>query len=169
MSAISAQLTTRISRTFDEPVYLHQVGAVDRSGDVVFRSADLGEFLALSGEEMAGFAEARVHFHVPIFSAGLGAAGLGSRVSGLGSGTKNSGDNLGAETPDPSPQTLPLGTTSDLIAPALREALAGNHTNLFVVETYTWKLLEGAPGAAATTAEGIARELATVRGMLAGQ
>jgi sugar phosphate isomerase/epimerase len=119
-------------RSFDEPVYLHQVGAIDRSGKVAFRSPDLGEFLALPPERLAAFAEARVHFHVPIFAAQVGN----------------------------------LATTADLIAPALREARSGGHTDLFVVETYTWKLLEGTPGAAATTAEGIARELSAARQML---
>jgi hypothetical protein len=119
-------------RSFDEPVYLHQVSAADWACKPVFRSPDLGEFLALPQEQLSGFAQARIHFHVPIFA---------REVRGL-------------------------STTSDSIAPALAEARSGGHTNLFVVETYTWKLLEGTPGAAATTAEGIARELAAARAML---
>ncbi len=150
-------------KSFDEPVYLHQACAVDRSGRVVFSSADLGEFLALPGERLRTFAEVRVHFHAPIFSAGLGESGLGAGGLGLGSEKGGAASCPSPETQDPRPETLPLGTTSDLIAPAIREALSGGHTDLFVVETYTWKLLEGTPGAAATTAEGIARELRVAR------
>jgi len=121
-------------RRFDEPVFLHQVTAVDRSGQIAFRSPDLGEFLALPPERLAALSEARVHFHVPIFAALLGG----------------------------------LETTAGMIAPAVAEARAGNHTDLFVVETYTWKLLEGTDGAAPTVAEGIAGELVSARGLLGG-
>ncbi|HOX06486.1 MAG TPA: metabolite traffic protein EboE [Planctomycetota bacterium] len=121
-------------RSFDEPVYLHQVSATDESRRLLFRWSDLGEFLALSRERLEGFSEARIHFHVPIFAETVGG----------------------------------LSTTAGLIAPALAEAMAGGHTDLFVIETYTWKLLEGTPGAAATTAEGIARELTAARGMIEG-
>ena len=118
--------------SLDEPVYLHQVSAVDRSGNIVFRSPDLGEFLELGREQLGTLAEARVHFHVPVFA---------SEVDGL-------------------------GTTADLIAPALSEARAGNHTNLFIVETYAWKLLAGGEGTVPSVAEGIAHELDAIRAML---
>lgn len=121
-------------RAFDEPVYLHQVVAINQAGKVAFRAPDLGEFLKLAPERLRQFAEARVHFHVPIFAQHLGE----------------------------------LSTTADLIAPALGEAVRGAHTDLFIVETYTWRQLEGAPGAAASTAEGLARELVAARAMLSG-
>lgn len=119
-------------RSFDEPVYLHQVSAVDRSGRIAFRCPDLGDFLTLPPERLAALSEARVHFHVPIFAAEVGG----------------------------------LDTTAALIPPALAEARAGNLTDLFVVETYTWKQLAGTPGAAPTVAEGIAAELSAARGLL---
>jgi len=53
--------------SFAESVYLHQV--VARSGDTLARYADLPEALA----NAAGGDEWRVHFHVPIFRAELGA------------------------------------------------------------------------------------------------
>ncbi|MHC4917472.1 MAG: hypothetical protein ACYTGB_18495, partial [Planctomycetota bacterium] len=49
-----------------------QVTAVDAARNVVFRSADLGEFLDLSPAELTGFSEARVHFHVPVFCEEIG-------------------------------------------------------------------------------------------------
>lgn len=117
---------------FDEPVYLHQVGAIDRSNQVVFRSADLGEFLELAPGRLAELSEARVHFHVPIFAGNVGG----------------------------------LKTTADRIAPAIREAIAGGQTSLFIVETYTWPQLAGSGGAAPSVAEGLARELAAARALL---
>ena len=55
-------------RSFDEPVYLHQV--VERRGEALIRHLDLSDALAtLDGA--AGKAEWRVHFHVPIFLAEL--------------------------------------------------------------------------------------------------
>ena len=59
-------------RAFDEPKYLHQVAAVDRAGRVAFRSADLGEFLGLPAARLEEFAEARVHFHVPVYAREVG-------------------------------------------------------------------------------------------------
>jgi sugar phosphate isomerase/epimerase len=59
-------------RAFDEPKYLHQVTAVDAARDVVFRSPDLGEFLELPAGRLAEMAEARVHFHVPVFAEAVG-------------------------------------------------------------------------------------------------
>jgi len=59
-------------RAFNEPVYLHQVSAVDAEGRVVFWSPELAELLALSAGELAEFREARVHFHVPVFAEEVG-------------------------------------------------------------------------------------------------
>lgn len=59
-------------REFEEPVYLHQVTAVDASRNIGFRSPDLGEFLALPAREMDRLAEARVHFHVPVYAGEIG-------------------------------------------------------------------------------------------------
>jgi len=56
----------------NEPRYLHQTFAVDRNGRVVFRSQDLGEFLALPPSRLAELAEARTHFHLPLFAAPAG-------------------------------------------------------------------------------------------------
>ncbi len=49
-------------RAFDEPVYFHQVLALDSAG-AIHRFMDLPDFLAADREE---FAEARVHFHIPL-------------------------------------------------------------------------------------------------------
>jgi sugar phosphate isomerase/epimerase len=57
---------------FDEPVYLHQTTARDAAGDV-HRFDDLGAFLAAASTRE--FAEARTHFHVPIFAESLGGLG----------------------------------------------------------------------------------------------
>jgi len=55
-------------RTFDEPVYLHQV--VERHADGrINRYTDLGD--AFANAETAQGAEWRVHFHVPIFESEL--------------------------------------------------------------------------------------------------
>jgi hypothetical protein len=122
-------------REFDEPVYLHQVAAVDSSGQITFRSADLGEFLSLPAERLAEFSEARVHFHVPVYAEEIGG----------------------------------LGTTSALTWRGVRAAREHGHTDLFVVETYTWPQLEGRAGAGAGgLAEGIARELRAARRVLEG-
>jgi hypothetical protein len=59
-------------RAFDEPKYLHQVAAVDGAGRLVFRSPDLGGLLALPPERLAALAEARVHYHVPVYLADFG-------------------------------------------------------------------------------------------------
>jgi hypothetical protein len=56
---------------FDEPTYLHQVVAQRIDGSFA-RYDDLPEFLA---EDLRDFAEARVHFHVPIFAEHLGSCG----------------------------------------------------------------------------------------------
>jgi hypothetical protein len=55
---------------FDEPVYLHQV--VVRDGDELRRYLDLSDALE---QEPLGNADWRVHFHVPVFHADLGAFG----------------------------------------------------------------------------------------------
>ena len=51
-------------RAFDEPVYFHQVLLRNRAGGIT-RFRDLPDFLT-SGEDAAGFTEARVHFHIPL-------------------------------------------------------------------------------------------------------
>jgi sugar phosphate isomerase/epimerase len=51
---------------FDEPVYLHQVGARDAAG-VVHRARDLGEALADPGGAWRALSPWRSHFHVPVF------------------------------------------------------------------------------------------------------
>lgn len=56
---------------FDEPSYLHQVVARRRDGSLR-RHADLPELFAAG---LDGLVECRVHFHVPIFAAHLGACG----------------------------------------------------------------------------------------------
>lgn len=53
---------------FDEPVYLHQVGARDRAGKL-HMAADLAEVLAHEGGEWLERAPWRSHFHVPVFRA----------------------------------------------------------------------------------------------------
>jgi hypothetical protein len=68
-------------RAFDEPKYLHQTVAVDDAGRVAFRSHDLGEFLALPAGRLAGFSEARVHFHVPVFAEEIGGLGTTADVT----------------------------------------------------------------------------------------
>ena len=54
--------------TFDEPKYLHQVGACNRHGDIEMFN-DLSEYLeqAIERDDQS----CRVHFHVPIFESGL--------------------------------------------------------------------------------------------------
>lgn len=51
-------------RAFDEPVYFHQVLVRDGAGAIT-RFADLPDFLA-AVSDFADFAEARVHFHIPL-------------------------------------------------------------------------------------------------------
>jgi hypothetical protein len=68
-------------RAFDEPKYLHQVTAVDEERNVAFRSAELGEFLALPARELEHLAEARVHFHVPVFADEVGGLRTTSAVT----------------------------------------------------------------------------------------
>jgi len=68
-------------REFDEPVYLHQVTAVDAARNIAFRSADLGEFLALPARELESLAEARVHFHVPVYADEIGGLATTSEVT----------------------------------------------------------------------------------------
>jgi len=53
---------------FDEPVYLHQVGAPDAAGRV-HMAEDLGAVLADETGAWRGRAPWRVHFHVPVFRA----------------------------------------------------------------------------------------------------
>jgi len=57
---------------YDEPVYLHQVVAQSRGGRLL-RFSDLPE--ALRHREARAAAEWRVHFHVPLYRAELGAFG----------------------------------------------------------------------------------------------
>jgi hypothetical protein len=58
-----------VLRGFDDGVYLHQV--VERRADVLRRYVDLTPAFAATREDAQG--EWRVHFHVPIFLADLGA------------------------------------------------------------------------------------------------
>ncbi len=61
---------------FDEPRYLHQVGARGQDGEVtIFR--DLGEYLPLAKQR--DDSSCRIHFHVPIFEAEIGAGLLTTR------------------------------------------------------------------------------------------
>lgn len=53
---------------FDEPVYLHQVGARDAAGDLLM-AEDLGAVLADVEGRWREAAPWRVHFHVPVFRA----------------------------------------------------------------------------------------------------
>ncbi|MEO8185373.1 MAG: metabolite traffic protein EboE [Deltaproteobacteria bacterium] len=62
----------RALSAYDEPVYLHQVVAQSRSGQLL-RFTDLPE--ALGDREARAAAEWRVHFHVPLYRAELGAFG----------------------------------------------------------------------------------------------
>ena len=62
----------RALSAYDEPVYLHQVVAQRRSGQLL-RYTDLPE--ALADPEARAAAEWRVHFHVPLYRAELGAFG----------------------------------------------------------------------------------------------
>ncbi|HKO95238.1 MAG TPA: metabolite traffic protein EboE [Polyangiaceae bacterium] len=57
---------------YDEPVYLHQVVAHTRAGQLL-RFTDLPQ--ALADREARAAAEWRVHFHVPLYSDNLGAFG----------------------------------------------------------------------------------------------
>jgi hypothetical protein len=57
---------------YDEPVYLHQVVAQSRGGQLL-RFTDLPE--ALGDAQARSAAEWRVHFHVPLYRAELGAFG----------------------------------------------------------------------------------------------
>ncbi len=59
-------------RRLDEPRYLHQTLACDRSGRVVFRAPDLDEFFALPPSRLAAIGEVRTHFHLPLFAAAAG-------------------------------------------------------------------------------------------------
>jgi sugar phosphate isomerase/epimerase len=68
-------------REFDEPVYLHQVTAVDAARNIGFRCMDLDEFLALPAREMDRLAEARVHFHVPVYADQIGGLATTSEVT----------------------------------------------------------------------------------------
>jgi len=68
IAPVTAEQRTALA-AFAESVYLHQV--VARSGDTLARYVDLPEALA----NAAGGDEWRVHFHVPIFRAELGAFG----------------------------------------------------------------------------------------------
>jgi sugar phosphate isomerase/epimerase len=62
----------RALSAYDEPVYLHQVVAQSRAGQLL-RFTDLPE--ALGDREARAAAEWRVHFHVPLYRAELGAFG----------------------------------------------------------------------------------------------
>jgi hypothetical protein len=59
----------RALQAYDEPVYLHQVVAQTRGGQLL-RFTDLPE--ALADAEARAAAEWRVHFHVPLYSDNLG-------------------------------------------------------------------------------------------------
>ncbi len=59
-------------RKFDEPVYLHQVSALDETGTILFRWPDLRNFLRQPMKVLRRLSEARVHFHVPVFAERLG-------------------------------------------------------------------------------------------------
>jgi len=59
----------RALQAYDEPVYLHQVVAQTRGGQLL-RFVDLPE--ALADKEARAAAEWRVHFHVPLYSDNLG-------------------------------------------------------------------------------------------------
>jgi sugar phosphate isomerase/epimerase len=62
----------RALSAYDEPVYLHQVVAQTRGGQLL-RFTDLPE--ALGDAQARSAAEWRVHFHVPLYRAELGAFG----------------------------------------------------------------------------------------------
>lgn len=62
----------RALSAYDEPVYLHQVVALGRHGQLL-RFTDLPE--ALADRQARTAAEWRVHFHVPLYRAELGAFG----------------------------------------------------------------------------------------------
>ncbi len=62
----------RALSAYDEPVYLHQVVAQTKAGQLL-RFSDLPE--ALSDADARAAAEWRVHFHVPLYRAELGAFG----------------------------------------------------------------------------------------------
>jgi len=129
-------------RAFDEPVYLHQVSAADRAGEVALCLPDLGDFLALPQKTLKSFKQARVHFHVPVFA---------EAVRGL-------------------------PTSAHLTWQPVRAARDEGLTDLFIVETYTWKQIgdmdrRGQDAGAHPVPgipEGIAHELARARDVLAG-
>ena len=52
-------------RQFDEPTYLHQVMIKDATG-TIYRHRDIPEFFESAGQFQAP-AEARVHFHIPLY------------------------------------------------------------------------------------------------------
>ncbi|MBN2712527.1 MAG: metabolite traffic protein EboE [Planctomycetes bacterium] len=65
----------------DEPKYLHQTFAVNKLGDVTFRSEDLGEFLNLGTDEMSAFSEVRTHYHMPLYQDTTGPLGTTSDIT----------------------------------------------------------------------------------------
>jgi len=78
---------------FDEPVYLHQVRAQKRDGNIAGWN-DLPEALPAL-RKANDYERARVHFHVPLFWTGSG--GLGSTADALTPGFWNAARDSGCE------------------------------------------------------------------------
>lgn len=113
-------------RAYAEPVYLHQVGARGKSGEPV-AWADLPN--ALNDARWDDLAEARVHFHVPLFWGGAGV--LQTTAGDLGPGffaRLRSGASPHLEVETYTFQVLPpelrCGTVAESVTRELEWALA---------------------------------------------
>lgn len=128
-------------RAMVEERYLHQtmVRLPDRS---LRFSDDLPEALAWITPERPPMGEWRVHFHVPVFLQRIGAV--------EGSGAEDA-------------RGMPLGTTRELILPALAAAAADDP--VLEVETYAWGVLPPALRRE-PLARGIAREVISARELI---
>jgi hypothetical protein len=113
-------------RAYAEPVYLHQVGARGASGEPL-AWADLPN--ALNDARWDDLAEARVHFHVPLFWGGAGV--LQTTAEDLGPGffarlRNGASPHLEVETYtfQVLPQELRCGTVAESVSREMEWALA---------------------------------------------